>query len=91
MLKVANDAVARLLEHHDQHGDEDEVELFLRDRVRQTDGGVGGLTLQRGQATVGAQLRFDEREGQDGVDAEEQEREPDFTMDGQEGPNAVSP
>ena len=74
VFEVADDAVTRFLEDHDEHGDENQIELLLRDQLKseQPDGGVRSLALECGQrATVGAQLRFDEREGQDGVNAEE--------------------
>ena len=34
VLEVANHTVAGLLEHHDEHGNGDEVELFLRNSFR---------------------------------------------------------
>jgi len=93
ILKVANNAVTRFLEHHDENGDEDEIELFLRDefQTEQTDGGVGGLALKDGQrSTVCAKLTLDERERENGVNAKEKQRKTDRPSNGtaREPPNA---
>lgn len=84
ILKVANHAVARFLEHHDEHRNENQIELFLRDQFQpeKPDGGVGGLALEDGQRpAVRPQLALDEGEGKNGMNAQKQQRESDRPSD----------
>ena len=80
VLKVTNHTVTGFLKHHDEHSDENKIELFLGHQLqaKKSNGWVRCLTLQGGQRTaVISQLTPNKWEGEQSMDTQKQQRKAD--------------